>query len=310
MKKDLRKKICEKDFNKELIKIFANTYKFCNGDINKFILLLRKGVYPCEYMDSWERLNETSSPDKKAFYSSLYMEDISDVDHRHANNVFKKFKLKSLGEYHDLYAQSDTLLLADIFENFRNECLQIYELDPAHFLTAPGLAWQGCLRKNYVELELFTNSDKLLMVENGICGGIYEAKLHYAEANNVYLKHQYESKESSYLQYYDANRLYAWAMAQKLHVDGFKIKHNILKFAKDFIINYDEDSDKGYILEVGMEYPKKIHDLHSDLPFLSERTKINKGSKLVCNFYDKKLCCSYKIIETSIKSWANIKESS
>ena len=110
----------EKDFNKELIKRFANTYEFCNGDNNKFILLLRKVVYPYDYMDSCERFNEISLPDKKAFYSGLYMEDISDVDQRHANNVFKKISLKNLGDYHDLYVQSDTIQFCDIFENFRN----------------------------------------------------------------------------------------------------------------------------------------------------------------------------------------------
>ena len=135
------KKNYKKDFNKELIKRFANTYRFCNKDLNKFILLLRKGVYPYEYMDNWEeRFNETLLPNKEAFYSKLNMEDITDTDYRHANKVFKEFKLKHLGEYHDLYVQSDTLLLADLFENFRNMYIKVYELDPTHFLTAPGLA--------------------------------------------------------------------------------------------------------------------------------------------------------------------------
>ena len=149
----------KKKFNKELIKRFASTYEFCNNDttgstaeasslerssserINKFILLLRKGVYPYEYMDNWERFNETSLPSKESFYSNLNMEDIDDIDYRHGNNVFNKFKLNNLGDYHDLYVQSDTLLLADVFENFRDMCLKEYELDPAHFLSLPGLAW-------------------------------------------------------------------------------------------------------------------------------------------------------------------------
>ena len=125
------KKNYEKEFNKKLIKRFANTYKFCNGNINKFILLLRKGVYLCEYMDYWERFYETSLPDKEAFYSNLNMEDIIDVDYRHAKRVFSGVALKNLGEYHDLYVQSDTLLLADVFENFRKTCLKVYEQDPA-----------------------------------------------------------------------------------------------------------------------------------------------------------------------------------
>ena len=115
------KKNYDKDFNKELIKIFANIYQFCDEDINKFIFLIRKGVYPYEYMDSWERFDEKSLPDKEAFYSSLNMEDITDVNHRHAKIVFKPLNNKNLGDYHDLYVQSDTLLLADVFESFRKK---------------------------------------------------------------------------------------------------------------------------------------------------------------------------------------------
>ena len=120
------KKNYEKDFNKELMKRFANTYNFCDNDLNKFILFLRKGVYPYENMDNWEKFNETSFPDKESFYSSLNMENIDDVDYRHGNNVFNKFKLKNLGEYHDLYLQSDTLLLTDVFANFRTMCIKVY----------------------------------------------------------------------------------------------------------------------------------------------------------------------------------------
>ena len=234
-------------------------------------------------MDSWERFDETLLPDKKAFYSSRNMEDITDVDHGHAKKVFKNLNNKNLGDYHDLYVESDTLLLADVFENFRNKCIEIYELDPAHFLSALGLAWQACLKKTEVKLELLTNADMLLMVEKGIRGGICHATHMYAKANNKYMKNYDKNKESLYIQYLDANNLYGWAMSQKLPVDGFKWKKNILKFNEEFIKNYDEDSDKGYIFEVDVEYPKNLHDLHSDLPFLPERMKINKGSKFVCN---------------------------
>ena len=125
----------------KLIKKFSYMYQFCNGDINKFVLLLRKGIYPYEHMDSCERFNETSLPDdKKAFYSELNLKDITDEDYTHAQKVFEELNLKNFGDYHDLYVQCDTLLLADLFENFRNKCIEIYELDPAHFLSAPGLA--------------------------------------------------------------------------------------------------------------------------------------------------------------------------
>ena len=206
-----------KKLNKDLIKKFQNTYSFCNSSttkssssqcINKFILLLRKGVYPYEYMDNWERFNETSLPSKKSFYSNLNMEDIDDIDYRHGNNVFNKFKLNNLGDYHDLYMQSDTLLLADVFENFRDMCLKQYELDPAHFLSLPGLAWQACLKKTNIELELSTDYDMLLIIEKGIRGGICHSIQRYAKANNKYMKSYNNNEESSYIQYLDANNLY------------------------------------------------------------------------------------------------------
>ena len=134
------KKNYKKDFHKELIKRFKNTYKFCNEDINKFISLLRKGVYPYEYMDSWEKFNETSLPDREAFYSSLNTKDITDADYRHAERVFKSLNNKHFGDYHDFFVQSDTLFLADVFENSRNMRIKVYEPDSAHFLSASGLA--------------------------------------------------------------------------------------------------------------------------------------------------------------------------
>ena len=205
----------KKDFNKELIKRVANIYEFCNENINEFILLLRTGVHPFEYMDSWERSDEKSLPDKQAFYSSLYMEDITDVDHRHAERVFKNLNNKNLGHSHDLYVQSDKLLLAEVFTNFRNKCIEIYELDPAHFLSVPALAWQACLKKTEVKLELLTNVDMLLMVQKGIRGGICHAIHRYPKANNKYMKNYNKNKESSYIRYLDAN-LYGWAMSQKI----------------------------------------------------------------------------------------------
>ena len=187
----------KKKFNKELIKRFANTYSFCNNDLNKFILLLRKGVYSYEYMDNWERFNETSLPSKESFYSNLNMEDIDDIDYRHGNNVFNKYKLNNLGDYHDPNVQSDdTLLLANVFENVRDMCLKEYELDPAHFLLLPGLAWQACLKKTNIELELLTDYDMLLMVEEGIRGGICHSIHRYAKANNKYMKNYNNNEES------------------------------------------------------------------------------------------------------------------
>ena len=235
----------EKDFNKELMKRFTRMYEFCNGNLNKFILLLRKGVYPYEYMDN-------------------------------------------LGEYHDLYVKSNTLLLADVYENFRNMCLKVYELDPAHFLSLPGLAWQACLKKTNIKLELLTDYNMLLMVEEGIRGRICHSIYRHAKANNKYMKNYDENKESSYIQYLDTNNLYGWAMPQKLPVNGFKWVEDTSRINEEFIKNYNKNNNKRYILEVEVKYPKKLHDLHSDLPFLPKRMKIDKCKKLVCNLHNKK----------------------
>ena len=161
----------------KLIEKFSNTFQLCNKDLNKFALLLEKGVYPYE-----------SLPDKKSFYSELNKEHITDEDYAHAQKVWDTFKIKNLDEYHDLYVQSDTTLLADVFENFRDKCIEIYELDPAHFLSAPGLAWQTCLKKTKVELELLTDNDTLIMFEEGTKGGICQATYRYAKPNNKYMK--------------------------------------------------------------------------------------------------------------------------
>ena len=152
-------------------------------------------------MDSWQRFDETSLPDKETFCSNLNMEDITDVDYRHGKIVFQYLINKNLGDYRD------TLLLADVFENFRNMGIIVYKLDPDHFLSAPGLAWQACIKKPKVKLELLTDVGMLLMVEKGIRGGICHAIYRYAKANNKYMKNYNKDKEESLLQYLDDNNL-------------------------------------------------------------------------------------------------------
>ena len=285
----------QKEINKELIERFASTYKFCNNDLNKFVMLLRKGVYPYEYMDGWDKFNEISIPNKELFYSNLTMENITETDYIHANIVFETFKLNNLGDYHDLYVQSDTLLLADVFENFRKACIKTYELDPAHFTSLPGLAWQACLKKTGVELELLTDYDMLLMIEEGIRGGICHAVHRYAKANNKYMENYDKSKESSYIQYLDANNLYGAAMSEKLPINEFKWVNDISGINEKFVKSYDKkNSDKGYILEVDVDYPSKLHKLHGDMLFLPERMKIDHGLKL------KK---EHRVIEFNQEAW-------
>ena len=258
----------EKEFNKELLKRFSNTYEFCDNDLNKFLILLRKDVYPYEYMDEWNKFNEKVLPSKESFYSNLTLENITETDYDHANNVCKKFNFNNLGEYHDFYVRSDTLLLADIFENFRQSCLKNYELDPAHFVSLPGLAWQACLKKTNVKLELLTDYDMLLMIEEGIRGGICHAIQCYAKANNKYMKDYDKKNKSSYIPYLDANNLYGKAMTEKLSVRGFRWMDDISRMDEDFVKGCNKNDIKGYILEVDVDYPNELQNLHSDLPFL------------------------------------------
>ena len=139
-------------------------------------LLYKKGIYPYEYIDSWERFTETRLPDKEEFHSKLNDENITDEEYEHAQAVWEAFGCKTLGDYHDLYVKTDVALLADVFENFRNLCQEQYGLDPAHYLTSPGLSWDALLKKTDYEMHLF--------VERGMRGGISMASKRHAKANN------------------------------------------------------------------------------------------------------------------------------
>ena len=181
-------------------------------------------------------------------------------------------------------------------------CREIYELGPAKFLSAPGLAWQAALKKTKVKLDLLTDIDMLLMVEKGIRGGICHSIYRYAKANNKYMKDYDKNKESSYLQYWDVNNLYGWAMSQKLPVNNFEWIKDTFQFNEDFTKNYNEESDEGYFLEVDVQYFEKLHYLHNDMPFLLERMKIEKVDKLVANLHDK---TKYVILIRNLKQALN-----
>ena len=171
---------------------------------------------------------------------------------------------------------------------FRNACMNNYELDPAHFVSLPGLAWQACLKKTNVKLELITDYDMLLMIENGKRGGICHAIQRYAKANNKYTNDYKKNKESSYVQYLDANNLYGMAMSEKLPIRGFKWMVDISGIDENFIKSYNKNSNKGYILKVDIDYPRELQNLHCDLPFLPEKMIVNNTKKLIFNLQDKK----------------------
>ena len=188
----------------------------------QYELLVRKGIYPYEYIYSWDKFKETKLPPKEAFYSKLNMVGVSSENYEHARSVWKEFGIKNLGEYHDLYLKTNVILLANVFKAFREVCLKNYGLDPAHFYTVPGLAWKACLMKTKIRLELLLDPDMLLMFERGIRGGITQSGHRWAKANDPHMNSFNPNEKTSYPQYLDANNLYGWAMSQPLRTEKFK----------------------------------------------------------------------------------------
>ena len=148
----------------------------------------KKGIYPYDYMDCFEKFDQTKLPSKNQFYSILNNENIRDEEYEHAKNVWKTFNIKTMGEYHDLYLKSDVLLLADVFESFRKTCLQYYKLDPCHYFTTPGLSWDAMLKMTNIKLELMTDTDMFQFIEKGVRGGVSYIANRHGKANNKYMK--------------------------------------------------------------------------------------------------------------------------
>lgn len=262
---------------------FRETKKQYPSD-KDFQLLKRKGVYPYEHMTSFKSLELSSLPSIECFASTLTGESISVDDYNHAQKVWSHFHCQNMADYSNLYLKTDVILLCDIFENFRNVCMKTYDLDPAHYYTAPGLSWDAMLKYTKVELELLTDFDKIAFVKSSIRGGISQCSNRYAKANNPHMKTFDSNDLISYLIYLDANNLYGWAMSQYLPLSNFEWE--------DPYVNYNVPitSDIGYILEVDLEYPDSLHDAHSDFPLCPENICVgnSKESKLVTNLYNKK----------------------
>lgn len=254
----------------------------------KRALLERKGVFPYDYIDSYEKLNETRLPSRDHFYSKLTESEISESEYEFAQKIWKEFDIQTIREYSDLYLKTDVLLLADVFENFRTTCMNIYKLDPAHYFTAPGYSWDAMLLYTSVQIELFTDVDMLLFVERGIRGGISQCSGRYFEANNKYMQNFEPSRPPSYLMYLDVNNLYGDAMMKSLPLNGFEWCDGAA-IDVEMIKHMTDDSPVGYILEVDLEYPTNLHDCHKDYPLCAE-TRVPPGSKhekLLLTLFDK-----------------------
>ena len=262
--------------NNDLKQRFYNTYQLCSGNMEKLKLFSRKGLYPYEYMDLWEKFKLPVPLDKKHYYSESNDSGISDEDVNHIKNICATFSINNLGKYHDLYVESDTTLLADVFENFRDNCINLDKLDPAYYLSAPGPLWHSGSKMTGLTLELLTDENMLLLFKKVRLGGICEAVTKYKKANNKYMKKYDATKPSSYLAYVDANNLYGYSMSKKLPIGNFQWVQDTSIFTEDFIKNYDEESDIGYLLVVDVTYPKNFMKIINIYHFYLSKPKLIK----------------------------------
>ncbi|XP_057656839.1 uncharacterized protein LOC130894211 [Diorhabda carinulata] len=260
--------------------------EFSDLSVEQFKLIAKKGVFCYDFIDSWEKLNTCELPPIEAFYNKLEDKNISIEKYSHAHAVWKSFDIENLGQYSDLYLKTDVLLLSDVFEQFRRKCSITYGLDPAWYYTMPGYTWDCMLKYVGCKLELLHDVDMIMFIEKAIRGGISVCSSRLSNANNKYMPEYDSTKPSKYLLYLDVNNLYGWAMCEPLPYGGFEWLDN-----ENFdVISVADNSSVGYILQVDLEYPHELHDLHRDFPFAPEHRKPTGSnySKLMTTLYCKK----------------------
>ena len=270
--KNLAQGAVQGETNQEIIDRFPSlSHQFT--DPKQLQLLLTKQIYPYEFIDSVDRFSDRELPDIDKFHNTLTDEPLPRADYEHAQRVWREFNIRNMGEYHDLYVLTDVLLLADVFENFRTICQASYKLDPLHYYTSPGLAWDAMLKMTEVELELLTDPDMHLFIEEGIRGGISMISKKHSVANNPYVQGYDSKKNPVFLSYIDCNNLYGHSMVQRLPKCDFRwaSQDEIDRFQVE---DTSDDSDTGFILEVDLEYPHQIHDDHNDYPLAPERLTV------------------------------------
>ena len=279
---------------------------------NLFELAKRKGVFLYEYVVGFDQYGELELPPIEAFYSTLTGESISEEDYNHAKTVFDTFNCQNLGQYSDIYLTIDVLLLADVFENFRNLCFEIYNLDAAWHYSAPGLASNAMLKVTNIELELITDYTMYLFYEASIRGGYCAASERYVKTNNSDMLDYDENQQPNYLFYIDANNLYGYAMSEPLPLRGFQWVEQEELESLD-ILSIPEDGSVGYILEVDLEYPKNLCNLHNDYPYCPEQLKTTGNSsvpaKLIATLHDKyNYIAHYRYLQSAIQEGLKLKK--
>ena len=247
----LAKNLSDKDF-KCLSEVFSG---------EKLELVKKKGIYIYEYFNSFKQFKETSLPDIDKFFSSLKDCGISEKEYQRAYDVWKVFKIENLGQHHDLHLKTDVLLLCDVFEKFISVRLKNYGLDSCHYFSSPGISWDAMLKMTVIQLEKMNNIDVHLFLEKGMRGGV------------SYISNERSMKDNNTVMYWDANNLYGWAMIQDLPYCDFKFLSRAE--INEFDLNINENSPIGYILEVDLEYCKKLHNSHCDYPLCPEKIEIS-----------------------------------
>ena len=234
-----------------------------------------KGIYPYNYMTSRDKFSETRLPPIEAFHDGLKDEPLTAEDYARAQQVWVRYNMTNMQHYHDHYLLTDVLLLADVFEHFRQTIRNEHKLDCLHFITLPSLAWATALKHTQARLDLITDADAYLMIENSMRGGIATISQRYASANNPYVDGYDESKEKRYITYLDANSLYATAQSEPLPVGNFRFLSD--EEMSDFDLDTIEaDAEIGYIVECDLEYPSHLHDMHNDYPMAPEHLTVEK----------------------------------
>ena len=325
----------------KLRKSFKNTSEYFKDD-EQFKLMIRKGIYPYDFVDDYKKLYIWDElPSKKSFYSKLNDTNITDEEYENAKKVWDTFNCKKFIDYHNIYLTSDVLLLADIWENFKETCYKIYGLDTSYYYTSPGLSFDAFLKHKHdltegkFFIELLTDIDQYNFIESGIRGGISQISKRYAKANNKYMTNYNEKKMDEYILYLDANNLYGYAMSKYLPMKHFKWNTNndwVSEFNEekhyydnvDKILNIPDDSNIGYTFSVDLHYPDELHDHHNNYPLACENMqtkkeylnewqqenyKESKIKKLLLTFFDKKdYVINYRLLKLYLQLGLKIKK--